>query len=266
MRQALAIALCAISLCAIGCSGSTGSGLVSFRARVGGPADAGPMLAFDSGMGYHITLARARFHLGAVYLNMSVPSSGGPEEPCILPGIYVGEVFGSCQPSGACGLDLDLLSPDLVPFDLPGNGTANPAVEAEVWLTAGDINRAADPTIIFDVAGVAARAGVEWPFAATITIGANRQLPVQNPAAPGTNPICRQRIVSPIPVALTLTDGGTLDVRVDPRAMFNGVDFTALAASGGSYVIPDQQGGVGGALFKGVTSTLPYQLTYSARP
>ena len=58
-----------------------------------------------------------------------------------------------------------------------------------------------------------------------MTIGENRQQPVQNPALPGSNPICEQRIVTPIAVDFTPTDGGVLTLRVDPRGMFNAVDF-----------------------------------------
>lgn len=241
-----------------GCGDTTGSGLVTFTARAGGPADVRPggPLDFDTGSGYHVSLKRARLHLGAVYLNLTVPSSGGHEQPCILPGIYVGQAFGSCSSQGGrCGIDRDLLTPDLMPFPLSGQGTVNHASEAEVWLTGGDINAPDDPTPILDVAGTASRGGKEWPFTATVTIGRNRAVPVQNPALPGANPICHQRIVSLIPVDFTLSDGGTLDLRVDPRGMFHGVNFAALAPGAGmptSFPIPDEPGGPGGALYQGV--------------
>lgn len=245
-----------------GCSGTTGSNLVTFSALAGGPidaVDAASALEFDTGSGYHLTLSQASLHLGAVYLNMSVPSSGGPEEPCILPGIYVGQAF--------AGLDLDLLSPDLIPFSMPGEGTANPAVVAEVWLTGGDINAASDPTPILQTAGTASKNGQQWPFTATITIGSNHAIPATNPAMPGANPICRQRIVSPIRVDFALADGGTLDLRIDPRGMFNGVDFASLAPSTGTYVIPDEPSGVGGQLYKGlVASSGVYQFSFTPKP
>ncbi len=241
-----------------GCTGTTGSGLVTFTAQAGGPADVNGPLEFDTGAGYHVSLQGAALHLGAVYLNMSAPSSGGPEEPCVLPGIYVGEAFG--------GIDLDLLSPALIPFPLPGAGTANPAVEAEVWLTGGDINATDDPTPIFVAAGTASQGGISLPFAATVTIGANRQIAATNPAMPGANPICRQRIVSPIPVSLTLSEGGTLDVRVDPRGMFNAIDFASVSPVNGTYVIPDETGGVGGALLKGVAANSGvYRFTFNPK-
>ncbi|MCU1277944.1 MAG: hypothetical protein JWM53_1490 [bacterium] len=275
MTRAIAIALCAA---AAGCSGTTGSGLVTFTARVGGPAGVTPggPLELDSGSGYHVSLTLAQFHLGAVYLNLSVPASGGPQEPCVLPGVYDGQAFGGCDASGVCGVDLDLLSPTLTTLPLPGEGTANPVWVAEVWLTSGDINAASDTKPVFVTAGTASKGGRTWPFSATVTIGSNRQLPIQNPAMPGSNPICRQRIVSPICLNLAndcrepgfmLSDGGTLDVRVDPSNMFDSVDFAALTAQpDGSYVIPDTEGGVGGALFdNGVRSTAPYHFTFTDR-
>ena len=249
-----------------GCGDTTGSGLVTFTARAGGRADVDGALAFDTGMGFHVTLSSASLHLGAVYLNASVPSSGGPEQPCFLPGVYVGEASGGCT-GGRCGLDVDLLSPDLVEFPTPGRGTANPAAEAEVWLSGGDINVAEDDTPILQAAGTADRAGQRWPFTATVTIGSNRKAAVTHPALPGASPICRQRIVSPIPVAINLTDGGTLDLRIDAAGMWNGVDFTTLTAVGDGYPIPDQAGGAGGALEKGVTaSSGVYQFTFTPGP
>jgi len=243
-----------------GCNDTTGSGLVTFAAQAGGPSDAtGAALDFDTGLGYHVHLTRARFHLGAVYLNMTRPSSGGGEQPCVEPGIYVGQAFAN--------LDLDLLSPSLSDFESRGQGTFNHASEAEVWLTGGDINAVDDSTPILDVAGTASKGSQTWPFSAVVTIGQNRALPIQNPALPGENPICHQRIVNLIPIDFTLTDGGTLAVRVDPRGMFNGVDFTTLMVSqSGDYPIPDQPGGAGGALYKGVRANSGvYQLSWSDR-
>ncbi len=254
MRRALAIALLMG-----GCNGTTGSGLVGFSAVAGGPRGVDWQNGFDTGLGYHVELASAVLHLGAVYLNMSVPSSGGPEEPCILPGIYVGEAFGACQANGVCGVDLNLLTSDSVPFGVPGEGTANTAVEAEVWLTGGDVNDASDTTAIFQASGTASRGGVDWPFITTVTIAGNRQIPPPNVAEPGLHPICRERIVSPIalPGGLALTDGGTLDVRVDPRGMFNQVEFASLSTGGilPQYTIPDDQSILGTAMYKGVVAT-----------
>ena len=213
-----------------------------------------------------MSLTSAQLHFGAVYLNMSVPSSGGPQEPCVLPGIYVGQAFGPCDASGRCGVDVDLLSPSLTTFTTSGEGTVNQAVEAEVWLTGGDINAAQDATPILQVAGTATRGSDTWPFTSTITISGNRAVPPPNAAMPGANPICRQRIASLIPIDFTLDDGGTLDVRIDPRGMFDSVDFSTLGAPGSAtpLVIPDTSSGAGQALYKGLLANAGvYRFTWT---
>jgi len=75
------------------------------------------------------------------------------------------------------------------------------------------------------------------PFTGTITIGANRQAGGSQLA--GATPICKQRIVSPIPAPVTLVKGGSLVLRVDPRALFVNVDFAALLPSSEGYAFSD---------------------------
>ncbi len=272
MRRALFTVL---SLTLAGCSGTTGSGLVAFTARAGGPADGnGTTLEFDTGFvpSYHVSLTSASMHIGAVYLNMSTVSSGGPQTVCELPGIYVGQAFGTCDgPGGICGVDIqNLLSSDLTTFGLPGQGTANQAVEAEVWLSGGDINDLSISPVIFSAQGTATGNGIQRPFSTTITIGANRKIPPPNVAEPGANPICGKRIVSPIPLnpPLVLSDGGTLDLRIDPRGMFNAVDFSQLPpdpAKPGSYLIPDDTSNVGNNFFNGLAAVSGYGFTFTAK-
>ena len=214
-------AAAAIAALLAGCAGTTGGEHVHFHAAAAGVQDgADGGVEFDNGPGYHVTLTRARLHIGAVYLNQSVPSSGSQATACILPGIYVGEVLGS--------LDVDVLSSTPQPFPVEGDGTTYTAKAGELWLTGGDINRIEDTTVILDVAGTADRDGMQYPFEAKVTIGENRLIPSTNPAFPGQNPICKQRIVSPIPVDFTLHDGGRLLIRIDPSVWFAGVDFSAL--------------------------------------
>src|SRR4029077_2301140 len=71
------------------------------------------------------------------------------------------------------------------------------------------------------------RGSLAYSFRATVTIGTNRQVPVEDPALPGLNPICKERIVQFSPIHLQLFPGGALHVRVDPRGWFNEVDFGA---------------------------------------
>jgi hypothetical protein len=109
-----------------------------------------------------------------------------------------------------------------------GDATEDRARAGEVWLTGGDVNAPSDPTPILDIAGIARKGGDDIAFEGVVTIGENRVIPPENPAQPGASPICKQRIVSPIPVDLSLRSGGSLLVRIDPRGFFPNVDFSTL--------------------------------------
>lgn len=208
-----------------GCVGTTGGELLEFDAYAAGPESAdGASYSFVNGRGYSVRLTRARVHVGAIYLNRSVQTSVGSETSCTLSGVYVAQV--------TSGLDVDALSGELQRFPSIGAATTDRALTGEVWLTGGDVNALDDRRVILDVAGVAAKDGVEYPFDGELTIGANRALPPPNPALPGARPICRQRIVSPIPVDLTLSPGGALTLRIDPAGMFSNVEFSSLEATG----------------------------------
>lgn len=252
-------ALCALFVA--GCGATTGSALVTFSATASGPSDAtgGPLFFSyvitpasngNPAVTAQVTLTRASLHIGALYLNQSVPLSGAGAAPCILPGIYVGQVFGP--------IDVNLLSPSPQPFPVQGEGTQTEARTAEVWLTGGDVNAKEDPTAILDVEGTAVEGDQTYPFTGIVTIGSNRAKQVTNPAAPGAYPICHQRIVTPILVDITPTDGGTLLLQIDPRPMFNNVDFAAtealtqVSSSPLHYQIPDANTGAGKALYAGM--------------
>jgi hypothetical protein len=240
------------------CGGTTGSSLVSFRAMAGGPADATVPLSFDTSAGYHVSLTRARLRIGAVYLNQSTVNSGAGPAPCILPGIYVAEAFGP--------VTVDLLSPVLQPFPTAGEGTATPAKTAEVWLTGGDVNAKTDPTVIFDVAGTATKSGVAYPFQGSLTISDNWALPASSPALPGSNPICKQRIATPIQVDFAPSDGGLLTLRIHPSGMFQNLDFATLSAPTGSSTleIPNGPTGAGLVLHDGLLSAFDvYEFSWS---
>ena len=57
--------------------------------------------------------------------------------------------------------------------------------------------------------------------------------------AAGASPICKERIVSPIPTSLQIERQGALWLRVDPRRLFTNVDFGALAADGDHFSFRD---------------------------
>jgi hypothetical protein len=211
-----------LALGAPGCVGTSGSDLFLFDAAAAGPADADPgqPFAFTSGRGYSVTLTRVKVHLGAVYLNRSLPVSGAQSTSCTLPGLYVAQV--------TQGLDVDALSPEPQPFPVQGEALSDRALAGEVWLTGGDVNAEEDETVLLDVAGTAEQGGATYPFEGALTIGKNREVPSNDPSLPGKNPLCKQRIVSPIPADITPRAGGRLLVRVDPRGLFTNVDFSLL--------------------------------------
>jgi hypothetical protein len=230
MSRALLIAACAALS---GCVGTTGGDLFEFAADAQGPVSAdGESYAFVSGRGYEVRLSRARVHVGAVYLNRAVATSVSQDTSCTLAGIYVAEV--------TSGVVVDALSAEPQPFPALGYATSDRAVTGEVWLTGGDVNAESDPTVILDVAGVAAKDGTEYPFEGALTIGNNRIVPPSNPALPGAKPICKQRVVSPITVDITPHAGGRLRLRVDPAGMFANVEFSTLKArDDGSFRFED---------------------------
>jgi hypothetical protein len=250
-----------------GC-GTTGSALVSFVAQAGGPADIGDG-AFVTSAGYTVTLTKATLHIGAVYFDESVVSSGMQETACELPttDVYNGEALGP--------LDVDLLSATPVAFPTSGSGLQTLARTGQVWLTGGPVDAQDDPQIILAIAGSALRAptetqaGADVPFFANVTIGTNRNISVQLPSEPGSNPICEQRIVSPIPVSFTPTNNGTLTLRADPRAIVDALDFADVQAIGGTppYEIPDTPYGpqnIGQKLFSGLhAGTTVYDFSFT---
>lgn len=233
MQRAIALFLGCLVM---SCVGTTGGQLVTFNADAAGPADvvAGQPLTFQSsysGKNWNVTLTKATLHVGAVYLDQSKTVSGGQDVGCFLPGTYVGEV--------TTGVDVDLLSPTPVAFPAGGEGTTLPSLIGQVWLTQGDVTTTDDSTPILHLEGTATSAADARPFTADISIGQNRL--AASGSAAGADPICKERIVSPINAPITLAQGGTLHLVVDPRLLFVNVDFSQLAASstGTGYAFKD---------------------------
>jgi hypothetical protein len=216
----------AIAGLALAACGTTGGNLISFDVTAQGDANLG---VADTALGWHVELSKATLHIGAVYLNIAVPISGSQETNCILPGVYSDEEL--------FPLDVDVLSTAPQAFPMPMTGTDDEAHTGEIWLTGGNVNSDTDSTLIAELAGTASKAATTLPFTAQITIStANRGIPASNPAQPSQHPICKQRIVSPIPIDLHPRDGGTLAITIDAAGWFADVDFTQVPAGG---VIPD---------------------------
>jgi hypothetical protein len=230
-RPAIATVACAPLILAaplMSCTGTTGYRLVAFSAVAEGPADARPgePYAFTSGA-FRVSLSRAILHVGAIYLDESRPTAGAAQGTCTLPGTYVGEVRG--------GRDVDMRDPRPQPFPVEGDGSTIPAAIGQVWLTALDVNatseQALPPTILPDVleiAGKATKGDQTFPFTGAISIAKSTASTSASSALPGSNPVCEQRIVREIPAGITLSANGTLVLRVDPKALFTNVDFSAL--------------------------------------
>jgi hypothetical protein len=237
------------------CGGSTGDNLVTFTAAAAGPADppaSGHFGDFDNDRGWHIALTHAVVHIGAVYLNQSVPVSGAQNTDCFLPGTYVAEV--------TTGQDVDVLSPEPQPFPKLGTGVTIPALTGQVWLTGGNINTVADTTPILSVSGTADRGGVVLPFTGTITIGSSRASTTSSTTLAGANPICKQRIVSPIPTSVEPQTTGSLLLRIDPRRVFANIEFATLPAPlPDTYTFPDDSSDQPSAnLYQNLHSSAPY--------
>ena len=238
------------------CVGQTGGNAITFTAAAAGPAEAisGQPLSWSAN-GFDITVTEAKLHVGAVYLDEAAPVSGAQATGCYLTGTYVAQE--------TAALDVDLLNPAPQPFSQPAVGITEPApLVGQVWLTGGDVNQVADATAILEIAGTANRAGTAFPFTGTVTIGANRA-----PASGGTgggNSICKQRIVTPIAVSLTVAPTGGLLLRINPRLFFTGVDFSQLPSdSAGGYRFSDDPTApgyapTGQALYSNLHSTAPY--------
>jgi hypothetical protein len=215
-----------------GCTGSTGGELFAMSGYAVGVDTQGEPYRFTNGLGYQVTLNRAKIHVGAFYLNQAVATSVSGDTSCTLAGIYCAEL--------TSGREVDALSGELQPFPDLGAATTDRARAGEVWLTGGNINDEHEPTVVLEVAGTAEREGGSFPFEGQLTIGSNRLVPPSNSALPGTKPICKQRIVSPIPVDLVPRPGESLILHIDPAGMFANVDFSTLGpAVGGVHRFAD---------------------------
>jgi len=225
------LALC----CVPACVGTTGGQVINFDAAAAGPKDANGALTFDieitNGTRWNVELTKAMLHVGAMYLDDSLPVSGAQNTACILPGTYVAEV--------TTGLDVNLLSSTPQHFPSHGHGTTLGVQAAQIWLTHGDVDTIADPDPypILDVEGTASLSSDVRPFVGQITISNNRANTTGN--FPGAYPICKQRVVSPIPTTVGVQAQGGLLLTVDPRQLFNNVDFGQLAKVTDSYVFSD---------------------------
>jgi hypothetical protein len=216
----------ALAVLLSGCLDTTGNALVTFTATASAAPDIGAVqgqpLSFTTPRGFDVTLTTARVYVGALYFSTVEPTtaSGAIEAPCVVPGVTTGEVRG--------GLEVDALDPAPQPFPVEGVGSDLPTRSASLWLTAGDVNANDERTVVLNVEGTASRGAETYPFTASFRIGTNRVSPPRNPALPSSNPICEQRIVTPVAFDATLSQGATVRLLIDPRAFFASVNFATL--------------------------------------
>jgi hypothetical protein len=263
------VALVGLFVClspGVACIGNAGGGTVDFDVAAAGPADAvaGQPLSFTQ-EGWDITLTQATLHVGGVYMAESPPVSGGQVTGCYLPEM---DVYVAQETSG---LDVDLLSPAPQPFPARGHGITQPTAGiGQVWLVhsqsnGADINTASDRMPMLLVAGTAAKNGTTFSFSGSITIGTNHQT---SGTLAGGNPICKQRIITPItPAPLVETSGGLL-LRIDPRALFN-FDFEKRSTTSptAAYTFSDNPmswDAVSTDLYMNLHSTAPYSFSWVA--
>lgn len=250
-RAVLGAAVVALALISCG-SQDTGGALVTFHAYASGLAGVDGPLEFDTGEGFHVRLTDARMHIGAVYMRLGQQHLANAS--CIGDSTYGLQVPGP--------VDVDVMSSQPQEFSVLGNATTDGNQGAELWLVDGNINRVPSTAVVVSVTGTATKGSASFPFHGSLTIGQNRLLPPASPAQPGQNPICKQRIISLIPVAVRPSLGGNLLLRIDPTAWLGRVDFAALlpAEDGTILEIPDSSNGSGAdaasgrAFFNGVTS------------
>lgn len=210
------------------CGDTTGSQRVTFAVEAAGPErDAAQPLAFDNDQGWSVTLTEARVALGPLYLNTLAPLEARLPVwqrlgDLLLPSAYAhgsshlaaGRIVGQVTTQ----VELDTLGSAFVAIPGGGDGVGDAALTAEVWLynRDGALGGAA-----VRAAGVARKDGMEVPFEGSLVID-------QSLVTSGGS-LDEARRVRGIPAALTLVDGGTLRVRVDPRGWFDGADFSELA-------------------------------------
>jgi hypothetical protein len=223
------VPLVAAGIAVASCNGTTGDALYTFNAYATGASDAGKPFPLN---GYLVQLTSAQMYIGAVYVNEAPAGSGGTFNTpvCIDPGIYCAQVPG--------GIEVNLLSTKPQAFSAQGSGSADLGLSWDLYLAYGDVNNpeansAYGVPNIADLAGTATRIsdGAVFPWAATVNINSGvsaslpgaRGAPVEQAGQPGAAPICLARILHLGGISLTLSQGTSMLLTIDPRAWFQAV-------------------------------------------
>jgi len=230
---ALTFTLGAGAMLTLGC-GTTGQARVSFAARAAGFVRPPGELRFTTNTGWTVTLREARVALGPIYLNTLEPlACDGCESrslfqrlsdalvPCAWAHGAMHLGAGRIVAQVTEQVEVDVLSPVPVAMGRGGDGVDLPVRSAEVWLynREGALRGAA-----IRVAGVAERMTQDGPERVPFRGALVADASITTPQVP----LDVARRVRGIPVDFTLTEGGTLTARVDPRRWFTGADFSEL--------------------------------------
>jgi hypothetical protein len=235
MRRLFSV-LFAIGVAGASCNGTTGDALISFTPYASGASGAGnPFIyTFVSGareIKYSIQLTSASMYLGAVYFDESPPSTSFDSTECNTDDVFAAQVPG--------GVLVNLLSTAPQEFSVYGNGSADVALSWDLWLVDGDVNeQTTSPTAtVTGTATLVSDPTQVFGFGAVVTINTGqsgvgaRGASSSDPALPGADPICKQRILQLGGIHLGFYQGGTLHVTIDPRAWFaatDAIDFSNL--------------------------------------
>ena len=244
----MGLAIAALVLVGVpACTGSAGGERFTFEAFAAGPArDGDGALRFENDVGFDITLEQARFTLGPVYLNSAVPNSGNQYGAATegtlgfwrrrLAPLGVRSAHAHAVGDGrVIGEILSQITVDLsssLPVAFPTLGVAvnervrtldvlfspPPGVPPESQKT---------PTAVLSVSGVARRDGVDVAFSGELVLD-DTWLTNVSPGTPGRQSIADIRSAKGIRADFVPGAGGRLLMRIDPRRLFDGCDFSRL--------------------------------------
>ena len=232
---AFGVAMSGLQMGDTGC-GSTGSKRFAFEARAGGVEREGDApYTFTNANGWGITLTRANVTIGPVYVNVIAPLRSAslfrflPEAHAddlhLGGGRVVGEVLGQ--------VTFDALSPLLVPFATTGTVTEEQVRSADIWFwpppgTAPETTNVEAPSV--DLAGEAVRGTDRVPFRGALVLDEAWASDAQ-PGERSALPLSEVRKVRGVPSPFFPTEGGSLEIRIDVRALLRGADFSNLTSN-----------------------------------
>jgi hypothetical protein len=229
-----------LSFAPSGC-GSTGSARFAFEARAAGIArDGAQPLSFTNEVGWTITLTKARVTIGPVYLNVVAPLRDPPTSSR-WPSLGVRRAFADDDHLGAgrevgevlAQVTFDALSPSFTAFPAPGTMTDEVVRTTEIWLWPPP-DRSAESvsldTPAVDLAGAATRGATTVRFRGALVLD-DAWTSDAKPGERSAQPVTSLRKVRGVPSAFRPTEGGSLEIRFDVRALFRGSDFARLAGN-----------------------------------